>query len=203
MIKQNRNRIIIKIGLFTALTAIGAYVKIPLPHVPVTLQTFFVIMAGNLLGYRFGSISQVLYLVLGLMGLPIFAYGGGPGYIFQPTFGYLVGYPIAAFSIGLILKRSDYYSSTGTKQSVPLALTILLADLVGVLIIFLLGLSYLFLNIKYSLYLNISSAAFAGLNFEHAITTVIFIFLPFDCLKVILATWVTLKLKRRFAAFVS
>ncbi|MDZ7264485.1 MAG: biotin transporter BioY, partial [candidate division KSB1 bacterium] len=97
------NRKIILVSLFAALTAVGAFIKIPLPHIPITLQTLVVIMSGNLLGYKLGTLSQLLYLVVGLLGVPIFAYGGGPGYIFQPSFGYLLGYPVGAFLIGLLV----------------------------------------------------------------------------------------------------
>ncbi len=198
MIVYNRNRIIISIGLFTALTAVGAYIKIPLPHVPITLQTFFVIMSGNLLGYRYGSISQLSYLVLGLIGLPIFAYGGGPGYIFQPSFGYLLGYPIAAFAIGLLLNLSFSIHKSNVIERIRPIFIILFADLIGILIIFFTGLSYLYLNIKYNLYLNIESATIFGLNFKYALQSVVLLFFPVDLLKIILASWVTLKLKKQF-----
>ncbi|HEX9974443.1 MAG TPA: biotin transporter BioY [bacterium] len=197
MIIYNRNRIIISIGLFTALTAVGAYIKIPLPHVPVTLQTFFVIMSGNLLGWRYGTISQMSYLVLGLIGLPIFAYGGGPGYIFQPSFGFLLGYPIAAFTIGLLLNLSFSNHKYNVIERIRPVLRIIFADLIGVLIIFITGLSYLYLNIKYNLYLNIESATVAGLNFKNVLQSVILLFFPVDLLKVILASWVTLKLNKQ------
>jgi len=89
------------ISFFAALTAVGAFIRVPFLYVPLTLQTFFVLMAGNLLGSRFGAASQFVYLVIGLMGLPIFANGGGPGYILQPTFGYLLAYPLAAVIAGI------------------------------------------------------------------------------------------------------
>jgi biotin transporter BioY len=95
-VRGNLNKLSLT-ALFAALTAVGAFIKIPLPYVPLTLQTLFVMLAANLLGPKYGSLSQGIYLALGLIGLPIFAQGGGPGYIFQPTFGYLVGYPVGAF----------------------------------------------------------------------------------------------------------
>ena len=101
---NTRNKLIILVSAFAALTAVGAYLKIPLPHIPITLQTFFVIMSGNLLGLKFGTLSQFLYLIVGLLGIPVFANGGGPGYIFQPTFGYLLGYPFCALAIGILIK---------------------------------------------------------------------------------------------------
>ena len=202
MIAHNRNKIIISIGLFTALTVGGAYIKIPLPHVPVTLQTFFVIMSGNLLGYKYGTISQISYLILGLIGLPIFAYGGGLGYVFQPTFGFLIGYPIAAFTIGLLLKVFFLNQNKYQQGQVRTILKIICADFIGVLVIFFCGLSYLYLNIKYNLYLKIDSASVAGLNFKNMVTSVVFLFLPIDILKVFLASWVTLKLNKHSVSIV-
>lgn len=73
-----RTRKIILVSLFAALTAVGAFIKIPLPHIPITLQTLVVMMSGNLLGHKLGALSQLLYLAVGLLGAPIFAYGGGP-----------------------------------------------------------------------------------------------------------------------------
>jgi len=92
------------IPLFTALTAVGAFIKIPIPHVPFTMQTVMVMFAGLILGGRRGALSQLLYLVLGLMGLPIFAQGGGPAYVLQPSFGFLLGFIPGAFVIGKILE---------------------------------------------------------------------------------------------------
>jgi biotin transport system substrate-specific component len=65
-------------SLFGALTAVGAYIIIPLPPVPITMQTLFPGLAGMLLGARLGALSQVVYLFLGILGLPVFA-GGKAG----------------------------------------------------------------------------------------------------------------------------
>ncbi len=78
------------VGLFAALTAVGAYVAVPLPFspVPVTLQTLFVYLSGLVLGGRRGALSQLVYLLLGASGIPVFAGGrGGVGVIFGPTGG--------------------------------------------------------------------------------------------------------------------
>ncbi|MCG8608351.1 biotin transporter BioY, partial [bacterium] len=90
-------------SLFAALTAAGAFIKIPLPYVPLTLQPLFVIMAGSVLGAKFGAQSQLIYLAVGLSGVPVFANGGGPAYILQPTFGYLLAYPVAAYTVGFLV----------------------------------------------------------------------------------------------------
>ena len=86
---KNKVNDLVMISLFAALTAVGAFIKIPIPHVPLTLQTLMVMFAGLILGSRRGALSQLLYLVIGLLGIPIFAQGGGPGYVLQPSFGFL------------------------------------------------------------------------------------------------------------------
>lgn len=91
---------------FVALTIAGAYIRVPLPFtpVPITLQTFFVIMAGAVLGKRLGLLSQSSYLLIGIFGLPVFT-GGLFGFarLFGPTGGYLVGFILAAYLIGRLL----------------------------------------------------------------------------------------------------
>ena len=77
-------------SLFTALTAVGAFIKIPIPVVPFTLQFLFTILAGLLLGARLGAVSMGAYAFLGLAGLPIFAEGGGFWYVLKPSFGYIL-----------------------------------------------------------------------------------------------------------------
>lgn len=93
-------------SLFAALTAIAAWVTIPLPYVPITLQTFFVILAGGVLGAYFGALSMVVYLLLGFIGLPVFSGGrSGLGVLAGPTGGYLVGFVLCAIIVGLLAER--------------------------------------------------------------------------------------------------
>ena len=193
---NSRNRIIIIVSLFTALTAIGAYIKIPLPHIPVTLQTFFVIMSGNVLGFKLGSISQVLYLCVGLIGIPIFAYGGGPGYIFQPTFGYLLGYPACAFMIGVLLKLFFSRSNKRIRSKQQIFFTYFLADMLGILVIFVFGLAYLYFNLKMGLYLRLDQFAAANFNWLDSLKAVLFIFVPIDIVKAFVASWFMIYLKQ-------
>lgn len=88
-------------AFFSALIIVGAYIRIPIPPVPITLQTFFVILSGFVIGARCGMISVLVYIVLGLVGLPVFAGGaGGIGYVLTPTFGYLLGFAAAACIAG-------------------------------------------------------------------------------------------------------
>ena len=93
------------IGGFAALTAIGAQVEIPHQPVPYTLQTFFVLLAGAMLGKRDGPLSQVLYLVAGIAGVPVFAHWSfGAARLLGPTGGYLLGFPIAAFVVAYVAR---------------------------------------------------------------------------------------------------
>ncbi|SDL50615.1 biotin transporter BioY [Halarsenatibacter silvermanii] len=96
-------------ALMAAMTAIGAYIAIPLPisPVPVTLQNLFVLLAGILLGARLGFMSQIIYLGIGLAGLPVFAGGtAGIGVLLSPTGGYLLAFPLAAYAAGVISEKS-------------------------------------------------------------------------------------------------
>lgn len=93
-------------GLFTALMAVGALIHIMVPlgiwQVTISLQIFVAVLAGLFLGRRLGFLSVLAYLVLGLAGLPVFAHGGGLGYLMKPTFGFLLGFPCAAWMTGLL-----------------------------------------------------------------------------------------------------
>ena len=96
---------IILTALFAALTAIGAFLKIPFPLAAITMQSFFTAMAAILLGRKYGALSQGVYVLIGLVGIPIFALGGGFSYVFQPTFGFLLGLIPAAWVIGALCRR--------------------------------------------------------------------------------------------------
>ena len=88
-------------SLFGALTAIGAFIVVPLQPVPFTLQTFFTALSGVILGGRTAALSQVVYLILGCMGLPVFAGGkAGLGIVLGPTGGYILGFILELISLG-------------------------------------------------------------------------------------------------------
>lgn len=92
-------------SLFTALIIVGSYISFPLPFspVPIVLSNFFIILAGVMLGKWWGFTSVMLYLFLGIIGLPVFAGGkGGIAILLGPTGGFLLSFPVAAFVIGVI-----------------------------------------------------------------------------------------------------
>lgn len=96
-------------GLFAALIAVGAFMKIVIPvgadTMNFTLQWLFVLLAGLLLGSKRAFRSVAVYLITGLIGFPIFARGGGPAYLLRPTFGFLLGFALAAWAIGFLCEK--------------------------------------------------------------------------------------------------
>ncbi|MCS7178806.1 MAG: biotin transporter BioY [Anaerolineae bacterium] len=124
------------VGAGSVLVGLMAQIAIPLPFtpVPVTGQTFGVLLVGALLGCRRGALSLVLYLLEGIAGLPVFA-GGSSGLtrLLGPTGGYLLGFVVAAGVTGWLCER-------GWDRRVP---TAALAMLIGNLVIYLFGLPWL------------------------------------------------------------
>ena len=100
---------IVRIALFVALIAVGAFIQIPLFIVPVTLQYTMVNLSALTLKKGHGTIAVIIYILLGLIGLPVFASGSGPGYIFRFGFGYLLGF------IGLTMVVSFVYNKLEAK----------------------------------------------------------------------------------------
>lgn len=96
-------------GLFTALTAIGAFIQVTIPVEPFpmhfTLQFFFSLLSGFVLGGKLGALSVGTYLLIGLCGVPVFASGGGPSYLLKPTFGFLLGFFFAAGITGWLSEK--------------------------------------------------------------------------------------------------
>ena len=147
-------REMILISIFAALTAVGAFIKIPTPLVPFTLQFLFCAYSGIFLGARNGLYSQLLYVGIGLIGIPIFASGGGPTYVLQPTFGYLVGFIICAYTIG---KCSQNLSSITLFKVFGIVL-------LGLFFVYLCGVGYLYFIVNFYLHkqMTIIAAITAG-----------------------------------------
>lgn len=164
------------VAMFTGLTAVGAFISIPLGEVPITLQTLFVILSGLILGPKLGALSQIVYIVLGLVGVPIFAgFSGGIQAVMKPSFGFIIGFIFAAYIIGKIVHSGNEIS---TKN-------IWIASLVGTIVIYLFGLPYMYYI------LNIVMAK--GLSFEAVIKMGCLLFLPGDFLKFVAASVVAIK----------
>jgi biotin transport system substrate-specific component len=107
--------------------AIGANITSFVPFmviggVPITLQTFFAILAGAILGSRLGAISMTVYMLVGLVGVPVFArFGAGPATILSPTFGFIVSYILTAYVIGKIVERKKSTAAFVTASLIGMA----------------------------------------------------------------------------------
>lgn len=165
-----QTRELILIAFFTALSAIGAFIRVPLPIVPFSMQNLFTTLAGLLLGSQLGALSVGLYVTLGLIGLPIFTQGGGIGYVLRPTFGYLLGFILGAWVTGKIREKGDDRSFR----------TIFLANAAGMICIYLVGVSYYYLMATFLMGQEVG-ARFLLVNF-------VLMTIPGDIVKCVVAT---------------
>ncbi len=132
-------------AIFTALIAVGAFIKIPVPVCPFTLQTLFVALAGLMLGEKYGALSAAAYLALGLIGIPIFTQGGGIYYIFKPTFGYIIGFCLGAYVTGRIARGTSIRGMFVRRSSNPSFGRLFAAALAGIACVYLVGVPYYYL----------------------------------------------------------
>jgi len=170
---------------FALLTALGAQVRIPLPFtpVPLTLQTFFVLLSGLALGANLGATAQLVYLSLGVLGAPFFAGGAlGLAYLLGPTGGYLVGFVASAWLVGRLARGIDVWSG----RAPPTMLTILA---LGSVVVYLPGVFWL--------------AWLTGKGPWPALLAGVLPFLPGDALKTVLAATLWLRLARRSSLGIS
>ncbi|WP_082235422.1 biotin transporter BioY [Halobacillus massiliensis] len=166
--KNNNTLSLTLVAIFAAMTAIGAFIRVPLPMVPFTLQIVVVYLAGSLLGSKRGVQSQLVYLFVGLAGLPVFTQGGGLAYVLQPTFGYLIGFCAGAYAIGFMIERIPQ----------PNVKHIIAANLLGTIIIYAIGVPYLYaaLNLWLNIPTTVSHVLAAGLFSTVGIDLVLAIF---------------------------
>ncbi|MCL6100685.1 MAG: biotin transporter BioY [Bacteroidetes bacterium] len=144
---------------FTVLTFLAAQVEIPTQPVPFTLQTMLVLLAGAFLGSRNGAYSQIVYLALGVIGIPVFAgFSFGLAKIFGPTGGYLLSFPFAAYLVGYIVEKKN-----GT-------LALILSFVLGQLLILFVGAAFL--------------AVFMNGDFSKAMFSGVVIFSVWDIIKI-------------------
>ncbi len=155
------------IALMAALLVVSARLSLAIGPIPITMQTLAVILTGLLLGPRVGWLVPGLYLLMGLIGFPVFTGGGGIGYLVKPTFGFLLGFVPATYVAGYL------YHQKWFKRDF---INVIIASFTGMLIIYLFGFGYIPL---------------AGIFFgsELAVLAAILPSLPFmvigDCIKII------------------
>lgn len=126
-------RAIVLAVIGSLLLTISAKIQVPFWPVPMTMQTFVVLVLGVAYGWRLAGATVLLYLAQGALGLPVFAGGGGLAYMAGPTGGYLAGFLLAAVAVGWLAER-------GWARSAPSTLA---AMLIGTAIIFGCGIAWL------------------------------------------------------------
>ncbi len=177
---------VVRVAVFVVLTSLGAFLKIPFFPVPLTLQTLFVILSGIILGPKLGALSQIIYITVGLSGIPVFANGGGISYILSPTFGYIIGFIPAAYTSGMLSKQLAFS---------PI-INMILAATIGTTLIYLSGLPYLYIVMKYIIGKN--------LTLYHTLLYGCLVFLPGDAAKIIasalIGSKVTVRVLRMYAS---
>lgn len=157
---HKKTLILVHSALFAALSAVLSQIVIPLWPVPVNLATLSVYLAGALLGPVYGPVSQLVYALLGAIGLPVFSMlRGGPGVLTGPTGGYIIGYIISALVIGLIV--------SGKQKSTRI---VLVALLLGTVVCYIFGTVWFMLSTTTSL--------------ARALMICVVPFLPGDALKI-------------------
>lgn len=133
----------ILISIFAVLSALGARLMIPVPFVPFTLQTLVCMLAGLILGPKLGAASMALYMLMGLVGIPVFTSSAGPGAVFAPSFGYIIGFIAGAWVSG---SAADFFRRRDGSVSV---LQFFIAAFAGVLCVYVVGVVYLYFILNY------------------------------------------------------
>lgn len=162
---------IVLVGVFVAIISICAWISVPMVPIPITLQTLGVFITASILGAKLGTVSIIIYILLGAVGLPVFSnFTGGFGILLSPTGGFIIGFIFTALTIGIV---------TSLKNSI---LTNTLAMLLGLL------LCYLFGTLWYCIYANV--------DFITAVLICVVPFLLGDAIKIIVASILVTKLKK-------
>jgi biotin transport system substrate-specific component len=171
MKKINIHQMIL-ISLFAALTAVGAFLSIPIGLVPISLQNLFTFLSGMVLGSKLGTFSQLIYILLGVVGLPVFSgFRGGFGVLLGPTGGFLTGFVISTYVVGKIIEKMEDVRTW----------SYFIVGLVGIIIIYACGVTQLLIVTEIGL--------------KEAVLVGIIPFLPGDFLKLITVSLLAIRIK--------
>lgn len=161
------------VSLFAALLCVSSYIVIPIGPVPVTLQVLFVLLAGSILGARLGALSVIVWIILGVFGLPVFASGkAGPITLLGPTGGYLLGFILCAWIVGKL---------SGVCQGSKLRMGA--AMLLGVTVMYIAGLAGFMASFAFFLQ--------KPMTLGQALSMAVWPFLPFELVKVGIGAWIS------------
>ncbi len=170
--QESHTRKVVYAALFAALTAASALPSLMFPEVPITLQSFFAMLAGAVLGPYYGALSMLVYVLLGLVGLPVYAGGqAGLGVVVGPAGGYLIGFIPGAAVVGLMVRSKPK----------PGIAWLLLSMAAGTLIIYLCGIVQLYF--------------ITGWSIGKILVSGFLLFVPFDALKIVAAALIAKKIE--------
>ena len=176
-----RTKDLVLCALFSALICISTFFSIPLPitTTPITLQVFAVCICGALLGAKRGTISVVIYVLIGFIGLPVFSgMKGGPSVIIGPTGGFIFGFIIAAFIIGILSKKIVLDTDSNRIKT----LKYFASMFIGLIIMYVLGVIQ---------FIFVTSA-----SVEKAFALMVFPFIGLDVIKIIIASFIAASLNK-------
>ncbi|HEX9934505.1 MAG TPA: biotin transporter BioY [bacterium] len=174
---------LVSIAIFAALTAAGGWIRIDTMAVPFTLQTLAVYLSGDLLDAKTAVLSQLLFLSIGLSGIPVFASGGGFGYVMHPTFGFLLGFPMAGGLISFLRKRAS-----GPNRFLFLCTV----NGLGMLLIQCFGVLYFYACMRLFLGKSVS--------FNQAVIAAGLVFVPVELVKLVCAAWISNRVRHVWPA---
>lgn len=163
-------------AFFTAMYIVGAFIKIPMFPVAITLQSVFVVLSGIILGYKRAFLSVVSYMVLGLLGLPVFSGGGGVMYVLNPMFGYIIGFVLCAVLVGLMREKCKRLT----------LIKLFIIAFWGHILIYIVGMTYYMFLIK--VYFGTHKDVFSVLY------SFVLVFIPGDLVKCIISSFLGKKL---------
>ena len=174
--RSTLTRQLVLAALFAALTAVCSQIQIPLPMIPINLALFAVHLCGALLGAKWGALSMAVYALLGAVGVPVFAgFGSGPAVLFGKTGGYIIGYILCAAIVGLLSRRLGF---TFPK--------LCLSMVIGVAVCYVFGTAWFMV--------------ISGLNLATSLSYCVLPFLPGDAVKILLAAFLALRLRKPLQA---
>lgn len=173
---NERLKMLVASAISAAIIAVLAQITIPLPLVPITGQTLAVLLVATILGARYGTISISLYILLGIIGVPVFSgFSSGIGVLLGPTGGYIFAYILAAFISGGYIEKVklSYFHAT-------------VANIIGAMIILAIGT----IQLKYV----------ANLSWQAALISGAYPFIVGEIFKAVVAAWIGVKVKKQLYA---
>lgn len=170
------------VGVMVALISVSAFLRIPFPVMPLTMQMFTIMATPMILGPYYSFAAVFIYIALGLIGLPVFSTGGGPAYVLQPSFGFLIGFLISTIPSGFIcrIKNNFWVLLAGGFTA------FITIHLVG-------GLGF---------WLNMNYVQGKALSFTGAFVLAVLPFIPFDFIKLICAALIAVRINKLLRRFI-